>query len=357
MKPNPGISQHSPVTHGGIFSIPGLAAGVIDFSSSINPAGILPSAKRTIRDNLDLLEIYPDSESESVKKSLEQYTGMPTSQIIVGNGATEILYNFCNAFLSASTPVLIPAPTFGEYEAAARLAGAEPSFFKTMNLACDIAAFLSKIPKNGCVFMCNPNNPTGTLIPKKHVKKIIVQSKENHTLLVVDECFIELVPENDESVMPLVDMYDGLFILRSLTKSFALAGMRLGYGVGSARLISVLNKIKIPWNVSGIAQKAATAVLSDPSYLDRSRDMIKSETAFLKRHISILDGFECHDTSTNFMLIKADVDSTTLQKKLLRRNILVRDCKSFRGLDGNHIRIAIRTRRENRMLVEALKTL
>lgn len=354
MRPNKNVSRHSCVQHGGIFSVPRVPKDVLDFSSNINPLGLLPKVRKTVRQSHDILQRYPDSESRLLREALGAHVGVLPSCIIVGNGATEIIYNFCNAFLSEQTDVLIPAPTFGEYEAAAKLAGARPSFFKTMNLNENLAGFLSRLPRNGCAFVCNPNNPTGELLSKKSLQNILRAAKDNNTSVFVDECFIELVPGRDESVVSLCGRYKNLFILRSLTKSFAFAGMRLGYGIGPKQIISILNKIKIPWNVSGLAQKTAPVALSEHSYLERANRVIASETKFLKTEISRLEGFECCDTATNFMLIKTSIDSTILQKRLLKNKILIRDCKSFRGLDGSYIRVAVRTRRDNKRLVEVL---
>lgn len=354
MHPNQNVSRHTCAQHGGIFSVPGVPRDVLDFSSNINPLGLTSKVRTVVRESQDILQIYPDPESKLLRETLGAHVGVLPSRIIVGNGATEIIYNFCSAFLSGLTSVLIPAPTFGEYEAAARLAGARPSFFKTMNLNDNLAGFLSRLPRSGCAFVCNPNNPTGKLLSKKNLQSIVRAAEENNTSVFVDECFIELVPGRDESIVPLSERYKNLFILRSLTKSFAFAGMRLGYGIGSKQVISILNRIKIPWNVSGLAQKTAPVALSDRFYLERAKKVIASETKFLKREISRLEGFECCDTTTNFMLIKTSIDSTTLQKKLLKSNILVRDCKSFRGLEGSFVRVAVRTRKDNRRLVEAL---
>ncbi|PIW34511.1 MAG: aminotransferase class I/II, partial [Nitrosopumilales archaeon CG15_BIG_FIL_POST_REV_8_21_14_020_33_23] len=177
------------------------------------------------------------------------------------------------------------------------------------------------------------------------------------TLVFVDECFIELVPDHDESIIHLVTKYSNLFILRSLTKSFALAGLRIGYGISSKQMTSVLNKIKIPWNVSGLAQQAASAALSDKFYLDKVKKLIKKESVYLINCISKLKNFQCIDTSTNFILIKTKIKSNILQKKLLEKKILIRDCKTIRGLDNNYIRIAIKTRKENQKLIEALERL
>jgi len=357
MRINPNISTHKPISHGGPFSITHPRSDILDFSSNINPMGISSFIRKTIKNQLDTIQIYPDSESIQLRKNLQRYTKIPSSQIVVGNGATEIIYNFCQAFLSNKTSVLIPIPTFGEYESAAKLSGAKISFFKTMNLENDIDDFVLKIPNNGCIFICNPNNPTGNLISKEILQQIIILANKRKTLVFIDECFIELVPDHNESIINLVKKYDNLFILRSLTKSFALAGLRIGYGIGSKQMISILNKIKIPWNVSGLAQQAASTALLHSSYLTQVKKIIKKESRYLINHISKLNNFQCNDTSTNFILIKTKVKSKTLQKQLLEKKILIRDCSTIRGLNDNYIRIAVKTRKENEKLIKALEQL
>lgn len=355
MKLTKEISAHKPVSHGGLYSIKNPNSKILDFSSNISPMGPPPLVKKYLKQQLDDLEIYPDSNSMVLRKNLQWYTKIPASQIVVGNGATEIIYNFCQAFINKKTKVLIPTPTFGEYEAAVKLRGSKISFFRTMNLNEDVDEFIKSIPKNGCIFLCNPNNPTGVIISKQKVKKVIESAKKKSALVFVDECFIELVPESNESISKLVKQYDNLFVLRSLTKSFGLAGIRIGYGLGPKKLINTLNKIKIPWNVSGLAQKAADAAICHSFYLDKAKKMIKKESKFLRKEISEIKGFECHDTATNFILIKTKSKAKTIQNKLLKKNILVRDCTSFRGLDENYIRIAVKTRNENKKLIQVMK--
>jgi len=357
MRINQNVSTHKQVQHGGPFSITHPTSDILDFSSNISPVGTSSLVRKTIKNHLETIQIYPDSESTQLKKNIQHYTKVHHSQIVTGNGATEIIYNFCQAFLSVKTPVLIPIPTFGEYESAAKLSGAKVSFFKTMNLEKDIDNFISKLPSNGCIFICNPNNPTGNLISKKTLQKIILSANTKKTLVFIDECFIELVPDYDESIIKSIKNYTNLFILRSLTKSFALAGLRIGYGIGSKQMISVLNKIKIPWNVSGIAQHAASAALSDLSYLDKVKKIIKKESFYLSNNISKLNNFQCISTSTNFILIKTKIKSKVLQKKLLEKKILIRDCSTIRGLNDNYIRIAVKTRKENDKLIKALEML
>ena len=259
--------------------------------------------------------------------------------------------------MSKKTKVLIPIPTFQEYEVAAKLNDCKISYFKTMNLSENLDLFISKIPKNGCIFICNPNNPTGKLLQKNQLLEIIKKAKKLSTLVFVDECFIEMVPKSNESIISYVKKYDNLFVLRSLTKSFALPGIRIGYAVASKQMIEILEKIKIPWSVNSLAQDAANIALKNKSHLIKSNLMIQKELNYLINKINGLDGFYCNDSSTNFILIKIKNDSKKLQKKLLEQKILIRDCKNFRGLNNHYIRIAVKSHKDNLKLVKALENL
>jgi len=350
------IAKHHPVSHGGRFSGGNQQIDVLDFSSNTSPAGMPRSVKSAMKKRLHEMEHYPDTDSLSLLSSLKKYTGLSDSQIVVGNGAIEILYNFSTAFLHKKR-VLIPTPTFSEYESASKLADCKFVFFKTMNLSEDVDSFISQIPKNGCVFVCNPNNPTGTILSKNQLTKIISAAKNKSSFVFVDECFIELVPESNQSVINLVKKYDNLFVLRSLTKSFGLAGIRIGYGIGSKTTIDILKKIKIPWSVNALAQEAGILALNNKSHLTKSKSIIEKESNFLKKKIAKISGFECHDSSTNFILIRTKDDSTKIQKKLLKHKILIRDCKNFRGLNNHYIRIAVKSHKDNRKLVNAMEAI
>jgi len=349
------IRRHIPVIHGGKIPVKNSDHNIIDFSSNITPLGIPNFVKLIIKKNLDKVQFYPDPKSENVISSLEKYTHLSKSNIIVGNGAIEILYNFCFAFLSKTTKVLIHVPTFQEYETAVKLSNCKISYFKSLNLSTNIDSFISQIPKNGCIFLCNPNNPTGELLSKKELLSIIIVAKKLKTIVFIDECFIELVPKSNESLISYVKKYDNLFILRSLTKSFGLPGLRIGYACGSKEIIKILQKIKIPWSVNSLAQDAANAVIKNISHIKKSNIIIQKELKYLEDNISILNGFECISSSTNFILIKTKNDSTKLQTKLLKNKILIRDCKNFRGLDNHYIRIAVKSHKDNVKLVKALE--
>ena len=351
------IRRHSPVIHGGKIPSKNSDQKIIDFSSNITPLGIPSSVKSIIKKNFDKIGFYPDPNSENVTLNLEKYTHLPKSNIIVGNGAIEILYNFCYAFLSKTTKVLIHIPTFQEYETAVKLNDCKISYFKSISLSKNLDSFILQIPKNGCIFLCNPNNPTGELLSKKELLAIIIKAKKLKTLVFIDECFIELVPDYDESVISYVKKYDNLFILRSLTKSFGLPGIRIGYACGSKEIIKILQKIKIPWSVNSIAQDAANEVIKNKSHITKSKFIIKKELKYLNKLISSIDGFECIPSSTNFILIKTKYNSTYLQKKLLKNKILIRDCKNFRGLNEHYFRIAVKSHKDNVKLVAALESI
>ncbi|MEO9307708.1 MAG: threonine-phosphate decarboxylase CobD [Nitrososphaera sp.] len=348
------ITNHKVASHGGIFSIgPKHNPKLLDFSSNVNPLGFPPSVKNAFK-NLSQISIYPDPDSNELRTALQKFIGISKNQIVVGNGATEIIYNYCTAFLKNQN-VLIPIPTFSEYESAAKLHNAKLYFFKTMDLNKDLDEFNNMISEKNCVFLCNPNNPTGSILKKQNVLRIIESAYNKSAMVFLDECFIELVPDTNESVISYLREFDNLFILRSLTKSFGLAGLRIGYGIGNKKIIEILQKIKIPWNVSGTAQQSAIMALSDKSHIPKTLNLIKKESKFLINSISNIPGFTCYNSATNFILIRSDIPSSKLQSKLLKKNILVRDCSTFRGLNSSFIRIAIRTHKENIRLIEALK--
>lgn len=345
-----GVMGYRPILHGGPYSIENPDRTIMDFSSNVNPLGAPQSVYKVLKKAK--ISQYPDHNSTILKNAIARYLGVSKEMIAVGNGASEIIYNFARATIERKTPVLMPVPTFGEYEAASRLCGGKLEFFKTASLHDDISEFVQRIPRNGVVFVCNPNNPSGLFVERDGILKIARAAKKQGTYLFVDECFVEMMWDGD-SVVPYVGRFENMFVLRSLTKSFGLAGLRVGYGVGSKKIASILNSIKIPWSVSGIAQEAAVIALSEKRFLARTQALIRQELKFLKESLSSM-GVWHSDSHTNFILVRTNIPSYTLKQKLLRKKILVRDCSTFRGIGKNYIRIAVRTRRENKMLVDAL---
>jgi threonine-phosphate decarboxylase len=343
-------------SHGGIYSVnPRLVR--LDFSSSINPLGAPKKAIAAVKMNANsLAQNYPDPECRELKKSLTRYLGIDPEWICVGNGAIEIIYWFVQATFVKGR-VVIPAPTFCEYELASQKAGAEVTFVPLHDLELEADQVIEKARGADAVFLCNPNNPTGLLATKQIMK--IIENVDSSTRILLDECFIEFVDNpNANSMIEQTSEFDNLVILRSLTKSFGLAGLRVGYCVCNPSLAKKLSSNKIPWNVNGLAQAAGVAALLERRrYLSKARALIKKERKFLHDNISKLKSFRPLRSDSNYFLIYLqDRNSTQFRNRLLKKTgVLVRDCSTFTGMGTQYIRLAVKMHRENMLLLKALE--
>ncbi len=334
---------------------------ILDFSANINPLGPPLSALESIKRNLWRIPYYPDSDSTALREAIAKYLGdINKDNVVVGNGSTELIHLFAEVFIERGDIALIPAPTFGEYENAVRKMGGTTKHIRLdRDFQIDLDDFLDEMKGAKIVFLCNPNNPTSLLMPRRSLLKILEKAFEGDTLVFVDESFIEFVDEEKRfSLVDDVKNYPNLFVLRSITKIFGLAGLRVGYGVTHSEIAKLLFRTKVPWNVNCLAQVAAIAALNDKEYLKMTWELIKSEREFLLNKLREINGFKVFQAHANFILVdirNSGLTSAELKDRLLKYNILIRDCSSFRGLDEYYIRIAVRTRRENERLIKALK--
>jgi threonine-phosphate decarboxylase len=345
-------------SHGGIYSVnPRLVR--LDFSSSINPLGPPRKAIASIKMNTSsLAHNYPDPECTELKKSLSRYLGIDSEWICVGNGAIEVIYWFVQTVFVKGRRVVIPAPTFCEYELASQKAGAEVTFVPLNNLELEANEVIEKARGADAVFLCNPNNPTGVLATKQIMK--IIKNVDSSTRILLDECFIELVDNPTVNTMvEQIQEFGNLMILRSLTKSFGLAGLRVGYGVCNPTLAKKLSANKIPWNVNSFAQVAGVAALLERRrYLSKARALIKKERKFLHDNIDKLESFSPLRSDSNYFLIhlQGRKNSTQFRDRLLRKTgVLVRDCSTFTGMGTQYIRLSVKMHRENMLLLKALE--
>lgn len=341
-------------SHGGVYSVnPGLVR--VDCSSSINPLGTPEKAIIAIQRNAkSIASIYPDPECRKLKKSLSRYLHIGQEWVSVGNGAMEIIYWFAQAF--AKSRVVIPAPTFCEYELASHKAGAEVALVPLHDFELDADVIIEKAKGADAVFLCNPNNPTGMLATRE-IRKII-ENVGSSTKILLDECFIELVDDpGANSMIDMVVEFDNLVILRSLTKSFGLAGLRVGYSLCNPALAEKLSTNRIPWNVNGLAQAAGVAALEEKHHLAKARAIVKTERKFLHDAISKLKSFSPLKSDANYFLINLNGrNSTQFRDALLKKTgVLVRDCSTFTGMGSQHVRVAVKAHRENLRLVKALE--
>jgi threonine-phosphate decarboxylase len=355
------VRSLEPCIHGGdIWKYDPYCKNILDFSANVNPLGPSSKAIEAIKKRLWQIQFYPDSNSNALREALSRYIkGISPDNVIVGNGSTELIYLFSEVFIEKGDEVLIPIPTFGEYENAVRKAGGKPKHIRlNKDFTIDLNNFLREIGSlTKVIFLCNPNNPTSTLIPREDLLEIIKKANGEHVLVFIDETFIEFV-DKGFSLASRVKTYKNLFILRSFTKAFGLTGLRVGYGVACEEIINLLFKVKIPWNVNSLAQAAAIATLQDMEYLERTRKLIKEEREFLLNELRQICGLKVFPAYANFILIdvrKTSFTATQLKERMLKLGILIRDCSSFKGLDKYYIRIAIRTRQENEKLLAALR--
>ena len=239
---------------------------ILDFSSSVNPLGPSQKALDAVTGAFGRIEAYPDSNSNALRQVLaEHFGGITKDNIVVGNGSTELMYLFAEAFLKKGEKALMAAPTFGEYESAVRKTGESPKFVRLSgSFQLEAEAFRREMAGVKLVFLCNPNNPTSKLIPKETLTEILDAALAQDILVFLDEDFLEFVDdEKSRTMISKIDKYPNLFILRSFTKLFGLTGLRCGYGIASKEIIDVMLCAKIPWNVNCLAQAAAVAALKD----------------------------------------------------------------------------------------------
>jgi threonine-phosphate decarboxylase len=347
-------------SHGGVYTVsPRLVR--VDFSSNINPIGISRNVLNVLRKNLTKLSsIYPDNENTILKEKIIDYLDGKVSyeSLNIGNGATELIYNFVRAFVR--NQVVIPYPTFCEYELASRKMGAKIKHVSLKEWKLDVDRILEKTKNSDAIFLCNPNNPTGLFsydLIEKLVKKI-----DRSIKILIDESFIEFVDErkHPRTFIEKINEFQNVVVLRSLTKSFGLAGLRLGYCVSHPSIGKKISHNKITWNINGLAQMAGITALENLSHVRRARKIIKSEREFMYASINNnLSSFSAIKSDVNFYLIQLrNGRSKQIRDLLLEKNgILVRDCSNFRGMNDKYIRVAVRTRSENLSLLNSLESL
>ena len=304
---------------------------VLDFSASTNPF----PPKVPWNCNEVSLGSYPDDYYHELKARIAGTFGRKPYEICIGNGSIEIIRVFCSVVLGERKTFSIYPPTFGEYELSARLAGAKKG---------------SNLHKSDVTFICNPNNPTGQLQDKLAMRNHLAGIASAGGILFCDEAFIALA-DPGQSMSDIQDPH--LFVLHSLTKSFAVPGIRFGFGFGDPELIEKIETARPPWTINAFAEAYAMEALLHMSELQASRVAIEKEREWLTASLNAL-GLACHPSSANYLLVECNRPVASLCQDLARRNILVRDCTSF-GLPSC-IRIAVRTREENTLLVEALTT-
>jgi histidinol-phosphate aminotransferase len=322
---------------------------VLDFSVNSNPFGPSPAVAAALAQVA--LDRYPDREALALRSALARHLGISPAQIVAGNGTAELIHLIAFAFVRPGDRVLVIGPTFGEYSRAAGLMGARVEAWmaqagNTFAVDCDAVARTLYDTRPRLLFVCRPNNPTGTLLPLEAIRTWAEASPE--TLLVVDEAYLAFA-EAAQSCLVL-DL-PNVLSLRSMTKDYALAALRLGYAAGRPQVVESLARVRPAWNVNALAQAAGLAALDDQAHVQRTLDLLRVACSALVSGLTRL-GFAPVPSTVHFFLVNVG-DAGSLRRKLMQKGIQVRDCASF-GLPA-YIRIATRRPDDNLRLLGAMR--
>lgn len=337
--------------HGGVISRTG-AADVLDFSANLNPLGMPESVREALLQSVGNWERYPDPDCAELTERLAERHGVSPENIVCGNGAADLIYRIIGAVHPKHG--LVANPCFSEYSKAFQENGIPVTglmLYEEIGFAVheNILNQVSNIRKGYMLVLASPNNPTGRVISRNFLQWLCTECERLGVFFLCDECFLDLT-ENTASVLEF--MNPNVIMLSAFTKTYALAGLRLGYAVfGSKLLADTVRRRGQYWSVSAPAQTAGIAALDSGDYLECSRRLIAEQREFLTARLSAL-GIKVFPSDANFLLLKSEIP---LYEALLERGIVIRRCANFSGLDKRFYRIAVRTETENSALISALR--
>ena len=329
---------------------------ILDFSANINPLGLNLNIKNSIINNLEDIVNYPDITYYELKNEISNFEKIKKENIFLGNGAAECIFNLVRALNPKKT--LLLAPSFSEYEEAVKSVCGEIEYFllKEEEGFKITDKLLKRLDKNiDLLFICNPNNPTGVITRKEYLENIIKKANDLNVFVAVDESFLDFIEnKEDYSVMNLTEEYSNLVIIKSLTKFYAMPGLRIGFGVTENKdLLKNISRVTMSWNVNTLASVSAICGLKQDTYNKESIFYVNKEREYLYNNLKNIKSLKVFKPSVNFIFFKIDKD-IDLKMKLLRYGILIRSCDNYIGLDDKYYRIAVRTREENEKIIGAL---
>lgn len=326
---------------------------VIKLASNENPIGCSPHVTLAITKELAELFRYPDANSHYLKQALADYHELPMEYFTLGNGSEEIINLIGRCFVSHNDSVVFGQYSFIAYPLVTASQGATPIEIPAKNYGIDLDGMLNKIKNNSSVkvvFIANPNNPTGTLLTSEKLDEFLQQVPQS-VLVVLDEAYVDYEPSCDNQ--HLIQKYENLIILRTFSKAYGLAGLRVGYSISNPQIGDIFNRVRQPFNVNKLAQSAAIAALADQDFINKVRDSNLSQREWLYNQIDAL-GLNYIKSHTNFILLQVN-DATKMDQLLLQQGIIIRSMEEY-GLN-EWIRVTIGTEDENIRFIDTLTEL
>ena len=325
----------------------------LDFSANTNPYGTPQAVLDAMSAVLSRVHQYPDPYCRELVKTISEFEAVPKDWVLCGSGAAELIYSYCEALRPGRAMEL--APTFSEYSLALERVGCQVERYplKKENYFSLTEDFLPALERSrpDVLFLCNPNNPTGQVMGLPLLEKILDVCEEQGTCLFVDECFLDL-SDDGVSLKSHLGEHPNLFILKAFTKSYGMAGVRLGYCLcAQGQLLEEMSHTVQPWNVSTLAQSAGVAALHERAFLQRTRALIPVERQWLQGQLESL-GFWVCPSKANYLLFQG---KPNLREQLFKHGIAIRGCGNYHGLGTGWYRIAVRLHGENECLIRAMK--
>jgi len=329
---------------------------LIDFSSNINPLGLPEGLGEVLTNSFESLKAYPDIKYRHLKRSVANYLNCEDKNVVVGNGAVEIIDNLIQLF----ERVLVFIPSFSEYELRSVVHKKEVVKLKySDDFKVNFESLRENMKKGDLLILGNPNNPTGLRIEEEVLISIYEIIRQKDGFLLLDEAFFEFCPKDYDSI-ELFKKYnfDNVGIIRAATKFFALPGIRLGYGCISIDMVGKYRNIELPWSVNALADCAGRYIFECKDYIGKSKAYIHEERKYLLSELSNIEGIAPYSTQSNYILIKLlKWNEEYVFNHFLKKGIVIRKCSSFEGLNGEYIRVAIKDREKNIKLIKTFKEL
>ncbi|MFC2949169.1 threonine-phosphate decarboxylase CobD [Virgibacillus sediminis] len=331
---------------------------LLDFSANLNPLGPPNWLQESLNNSYEVICRYPDPTYSTSSARVANHEGIDPDKVLLTNGGAEAIFLVAKYFEQGKA--LIVHPTFLEYERACKHyhIDVEDIFYKQENnFKLPMETITEKLTDKNILFLCRPNNPSGTVIPEEDIKVLLEEGKKTDTYIAVDEAFVDFLPASIPTLSAWLHTYSNLILFRSLTKMYTIPGLRIGYMMADASIINQLKKEQIPWSINGLVDAVVPKLLEDNRFVEQTSNWLHEQSNYIYRTLKQLN-FYFSASSVNFYLLRDNLQPKRTEELfhfLVGHGILARHTHNFKGLNGKYLRIAIRSKEENEQLLTALR--